>query len=320
MAASVQMSVRESPSNVHVVICHANTASISHRRMDIPWNVTHYITSARGREAACVLQYLLHHYDQLSTFTAFVHEDVGTHNPVWARWLACMKPSAQLVSLSPIHRTRVASLRVQTPRLRALAGALGIDMTAARSVPASCCGLIVVGRQRARMHGRHEYQHALRLLDAGNASAFDFEDLLHLAFGNTDARWLSNRSFVCEMPIQYEPVGAGALSHGTPMRQTITPHRRKWLRRSCGVADAEAEAGCDAVHMLKPKMGVAPVPVWQHCCAACASNLKCARWHWKVTGACATSEQRAGGWTGASASGGCRGVLLPPPTFAGRRR
>ena len=56
----------------------------------------------RTREAGAYLSYVIARYDSLPDAVAFVHADAAEHNPMWTRWLSCLRPHIDFVSLIPV--------------------------------------------------------------------------------------------------------------------------------------------------------------------------------------------------------------------------
>ena len=113
--------------------------------------------------------------------TAFVHEDVALHNPLWARWLSCLRPNASHASLSPTLRMDFTPRNLPSRlRVSKFISALGLDAnrtaTLGDVVPSSCCFLVVVARHVLRSFPLARYVNAAPF---AMEDPFELEDVAH---------------------------------------------------------------------------------------------------------------------------------------------
>jgi len=200
-------------------------------------NSTRYAGRKHVREAGAFLTHVVARYNTLAPKTAFIHEDIWLHNPVWPHWLACLRPTVTHASLSPIWQ----------PAAPAGAGILGQVLGANTSnggpVPWSCCFLIVEKRATLQITPKADYEAARSMLEAGNrngaaVTAFHLENAGHL-MRPLSKNWLQPcTNFLCELPRCKQVVGyvklAGPFSHGIPMYFESNA-LRDWQERACGV-------------------------------------------------------------------------------------
>ena len=270
--------------DIQIVICGHSKSIIKTVSHILLQNAVYYAPSSSGRDAECILKHIVTRYNDLHKYTAFVHDDIFIHNPVWMRWLACLKPSAEYASLSPVNRGKRIVLR-KSPGFKRLLDIFNV--TRQSIVPASCCGLFVAQRSRIMFHSLSVYKQALQELSNGPVTAFDFEDVLHLLFRNTDSSWLSDKHFNCGI-VKYAPINRGVtLSHGYPIRKHMHPDILSWTKKACGVQLDDSR--CNNVSFLKPKMQAAPIPTWQECCSVCASTEQCVEWK-MINNVCSTDS------------------------------
>ena len=60
-----------------------------------------YAGPRETREAGVFTRYISDRYDSLPDAVVFVHADIDVHNPVWLRWLYCLRRNVEFASLSP---------------------------------------------------------------------------------------------------------------------------------------------------------------------------------------------------------------------------
>ncbi len=89
---------------------------------DKPSSDPYFAGAIPTREAGCFFAHASRRYNELANMTVFVHEDVAAHNPVWPRWLECLRPNASHASLVRDRRSNsglhaCGSRHVFDPRL-----------------------------------------------------------------------------------------------------------------------------------------------------------------------------------------------------------
>lgn len=187
-----------------------------------------------------------------------MHHDVGLHNPVWLRWLACVRSSASFVSLSPViarvkftspvvaNRTALLrALDVDEARLSNLSGGAG-DEAARRHGSPTCCFTVLLSRAAILRLPLRAYQRARAALRARESSPFDFELQFHLlfpaSFTERAGAWRDVcEHFMCEKPqcstqhIRYFSE-TGPFTRGHARKHAPT-RLLEWEEGSCGVTD-----------------------------------------------------------------------------------
>ena len=225
------------------------------------------------REAGTFLAHVTRRYDSLAGHTAFVHGDVALHNPVWARWLRCLRNNVSFASLSPTVFDGLPHER--SASAGALSGALGIDAKMTLTPPATCCFLVVASREHLQSRARSRYVAAEALFDrrqhesaavrrvvckhrsSSNPTAFLHEgdiitschacasptdDLENLAHGlRTNADWLNPcvnfrcEESACARYVRYMRTPR-PFAHGISLATAHGPVLR-WQENACGVRD-----------------------------------------------------------------------------------
>ena len=204
-------------------------------------NVSKNAGRAHTREAGTFLTHVAQEYHLLANKTAFVHEDVWAHNPVWPLWLACLREDASYASLSPVWFDTAPGNGGQ------LANALWVGGTNRTSnVPWSCCFLTVQSRAALHAVPRSVYVKARSMLElgAGNlvrATPFDLENLANMLQRPVRHDWLHPCvSYRCEEKrcgrlVRFSRL-KGPFTHGIPIDGPGWP-LQEWQQRSCGVVD-----------------------------------------------------------------------------------
>ena len=190
------------------------------------------------REAGCYLAHIARQYHRLAKFTAFVHEDVAIHNPVWPRWLSCLRENATFASLSPIIRG-FDPLHKPHPGSLKLAQVLGVNVSDSSMIPSSCCFMLIQTRSSLQDIPSTAYASALKMVERREVDAFRLEDIAHL-LSSPSKKWLQPctnfrcEESTCKRMIQFIRVGKEALTHGMPLDKHNNAIS-SWRSRACGV-------------------------------------------------------------------------------------
>ena len=205
-----------------------------------------YAGHANTREPTSYLKFVVERYDTLPDAVAFVHEDVATHNPVWTRWLCCLRRSVDFASLSPVVLKHGGGSALET--------VAGLPLQ--RRGNPTCCLVNVQSRSTIRALPLNAYK-SMYAAATGSArvdgkdvslSAWDFEFQYHklqnatprsLAFERT-GQWRDPcEHFRCELPqcaakyVRYFAVD-GPLSQGH-VRKSLSSNQLQWENDVCGV-------------------------------------------------------------------------------------
>jgi hypothetical protein len=194
------------------------------------------------RDAGVFLAHVIRRYDSLSNLTAFVHWDAWMHNPIWPRWLDCLRSNATRASLSPLmfHPPKTA----QSSRIaEALLGPRSEALESLRGqVPATCCFHMVFSRETLRSIPKSKYEEGLRILDARNSTAFDLENVAHLLASPPRMDWLKPRESFrtqephCSRTVQYTSQQGRFVVSGIDVDPKGTATAQlQWQERACGV-------------------------------------------------------------------------------------
>ena len=211
-----------------------------------------YAGPRQTREAGVFTRYIIDRYDSLPDAVVFVHADIGAHNPVWLRWLYCLRRDVEFASLSPVIVNAMPRTRSEFLNVMNNGSAVTTDgrithspaRPGDRSFP-HCCFLVVLSRRAILRHPRTAYEEADRALAAGKVSAFDFELQYHLLFPPERHEWRNARdvcaTFQCERPAcatrfirfvtERGPLATGHSKKHTPVALL------DWEDGSCGVQD-----------------------------------------------------------------------------------
>ena len=211
-----------------------------------------YAGPSETREAGVFTRYITERYDSLPDAVVFVHADIGVHNPVWLRWLYCLRRDIDFASLSPVM---VDIPPPKGPQLLKVMnnGAAAIKNGQMHHSPARpgdrgfphCCFLVVVSRRAIRRHPRPIYEEADRALTTGKLNAFNFELQYHLLFKPELHEWRNARdvcaTFQCERPA----CATNFIRYVNELGPLATGHSKKhtpvalldWEDESCGVQD-----------------------------------------------------------------------------------
>ena len=233
-------------SNLELVVSADDAGSFSHGIDDVVQTVYHHNTSNTAdasqfagppntREAGVFLSHVTRRYTSLSGLTAFIHSDIVLHNPVWPRWLRCLRENVSVASLSPLNLWMVPGLNFSS----ALSDALGTPGGADRT-PASCCFLQVQSRAAVREKPLAAYIAALQhVLNAtGLTPAYDLERIGH-TMHRLPRNWLDPCvSYRCEEQTCSRVVShlqeEQPYVHGVPMMRA-SGRLHAWQNRACGV-------------------------------------------------------------------------------------
>lgn len=220
---------------------------------DQPVPLGEYAGPRETREAGVFTRYISERYDSLPDAVVFVHADVGVHNPVWLRWLYCLRRNVDFASLSPVLIDALM-WRKTSPFLDVMnnGSAFTTDgqmrhfpgRSGDRGFP-HCCFLVVLSRRAILQHPRTVYEEADRALTAEKLNAFNFELQYHLLFQPALHEWRGARdacaTFQCERPAcstkfirfvnEKGPLSAGHSRKYTPEALL------EWEDESCGVQD-----------------------------------------------------------------------------------
>ena len=195
------------------------------------------------REAGAFLRFVIRRYDTLPDVSVYVHADVFVHNPVWLRWLYCLRPDVDMASLSPL--IVISYPANQGNFLDTMRAASGLSTPREPRGFPICCFLAVFSRQAIRRFPLAAYQQAERLLLSNKMSAFDLELQGHFLFPPDPHEHQSARdvchAFQCEQPAcstQYirHAVHKGPLVQGHP-KKTVSAELLGWEDSVCGVQD-----------------------------------------------------------------------------------
>ena len=210
-----------------------------------------YAGPRETREAGVFTRYISDRYDSLPDAVVFVHADIGAHNPVWLRWLYCLRRDVEFASLSPIVNTMP---RRSSEFLNVMNNGSAVTTDGRIShYPARpgdrghphCCFLVVLSRRAILRHPRIVYEEADRALTAGKVNAFNFELQYHLLFQPERHEWRNARdvcaTFQCERPAcatkfirfvtERGPLASGHSKKHVPVALL------DWEDGSCGVQD-----------------------------------------------------------------------------------
>ena len=207
-----------------------------------------YAGHANTREPSSYLKFIVDRYDDLPDAVAFVHEDVATHNPVWTRWLRCLRRSVDFASLSPVVLKHGGGNALET-----IAG-----LPLLRRGNPTCCLINVQSRSTIRALPLKAYK-SMYAAATGSArvdgkdvslSAWDFEFQYHklqnatpraLAFERT-GQWRDPcEHFRCELPqcaakyIRYF-AAEGPFSQGH-VSKVLSSKQLQWENDVCGVRE-----------------------------------------------------------------------------------
>ena len=228
---------------------HTPPTSTTHRREVPPGR---YAGPSETREAGVFTRYISERYDSLPDAVVFVHADIALHNPVWLRWLYCLRHDVDFASLSPVLVDALPHQSSQFLNVMNNGSAVttGGQMHHSPARPGDrgfphCCSLIVVSRRAIHRHPRTVYEEADRALATGKLNAFNFELQYHLLFQPELHEWRNARdvcaTFQCERPacatkfIRYVaekgPIAAGHSKKHVPVALL------DWEEESCGVQD-----------------------------------------------------------------------------------
>ena len=264
------------------------------------------------RDAGCYLTHVYRRYNTLADRTLFLHDDMHIHNPVWRRWLGCLRSNASFASFSPIRRKRAVAITSHST-VRSILALLGVDPESRTRIQASCCMLFMQSQESIRSVARRSYATLLEQLHVGKMSPFRIEDSMHM-LSSANVTWLDPCvNFECQRPecrriVRYIPIGGEALTHGVPFQSHS--QLNNWKSGACGVVShgnpgvlngfgnyVRFESGCIgkatflnhpksaqwASYALKPALRAALTPCWQTCCFRCANSLRCAQWAWNMS-------------------------------------
>ena len=248
---------------IEVVVSADTHGSFTGTMMDASTTIYHHNASADAtwyvgppdaREAAVFLAHIIRRYSSLAERTAYIHQDMALHNPVWPRWLRCLRPNATFASLSPSIFDLNKQINYSTFLLSKALGMPGYGIDS--SVPAACCVLLVQSRELAHTKALANYKWALDLLLRNeNASttlfgkpAWEFEAMAH-TMHPLRPDWLRPCvNFRCEDPVCNRAVKyfkeLPPTTHGVPMLKT-NGNLHLWQNKACGVnavARSEAQA------------------------------------------------------------------------------
>lgn len=212
-------------------------------------DVRHYVGPPETREASAFLLHAATRYNTLADLTAFVHEDVWMHNPVWPHWIACLRENTSIASLSPIWQRDAPGTIGPLAHLIHPAQSLGN-----RAPPWSCCFLMVHARQVLHTIPQATYELLTRRVVApgGKSKNNSFFTPFHLEnAGNVlyplPANWLDPCvNYRCEEPrckrmVRYVS-HVGPASHGIPI-STESRALASWQSRACGVVQLHEPEG-----------------------------------------------------------------------------
>ena len=218
-----------------------------------------YAGPSETREAGVFTRYIIERYDSLPDAVVFVHADINVHNPVWLRWLYCLRHDVEFASISPVmvdaHPPRKGS---KSPLLNVFnKGSEATSVSGASGRPwysparpgdrgfPHCCFLVVVSRRAIHRHPRTVYEEVDRALTTGTVNAFHFELQYYLLFQPERHEWRNARdvcaTFQCERPacatkfIRYV-TESGPLATGHS-KKTTPVALLDWEDESCGVQD-----------------------------------------------------------------------------------
>ena len=199
------------------------------------------------REAGAYLKYSIERYESLPDVAAFVHEDVEVHNPVWRRWLSCLRSGIDTASLSPVLFKQPA---IRHTRLGALAKRLGLA-TRSNNGASTCCLLVAQGREEIRSLPLHALQSILESLRNGTVDAWDHEFEFHTLYqpskqgANAELAGLWRdpcEHFKCEDPscgskyIRYIRSDGSPFVSGRP-KKVVDSKLMTWEEDACGVSN-----------------------------------------------------------------------------------
>ena len=211
-----------------------------------------YAGPSQTREAGVFTRYISERYDSLPDAVVFLHADIYVHNPVWLRWLYCLRRDVEFANLSPVIVNSLPRSQSEFLNVMNNGSAVTTDGRMAHS-PARpgdrgrphCCFLVVLSRTAILRHPRTVYKEADRALTAGKVNAFQFELQYHLLFKPELHEWQNARdvcaTFQCERPAcatkfirfvtEKGPLKAGHSKKHLPVALL------DWEDESCGVQD-----------------------------------------------------------------------------------
>ena len=211
-----------------------------------------YAGPRETREAGVFTRYISDRYDSLPDAVVFVHADIGAHNPVWLRWLYCLRRDVEFASLSPVIVNAMPRRSSEFLNVMNNGSAVTTDGRISH-YPARpgdrghphCCFLVVLSRRAILRHPRIVYEEADRALTAGKVNAFNFELQYHLLFQPERHEWRNARdvcaTFQCERPAcatkfirfvtERGPLASGHSKKHVPVALL------DWEDGSCGVQD-----------------------------------------------------------------------------------
>ena len=131
--------------------------------------------SVRLREAGAYFKYTVERYDTLPGATAFIHDDIEIHNPVWRRWLACLRPKIDTVSLSPLLFPSNPKVKGRAQRAAEASGVSARQTVGVGYGPPTCCLIVVQSRGEIQTLPRAAYLDQLEGLRNGTIDAWDHE-------------------------------------------------------------------------------------------------------------------------------------------------
>eukprot|EP00996_Jenningsia_fusiforme_P007114 NODE_934_length_1811_cov_83.190692_g821_i0.p1 GENE.NODE_934_length_1811_cov_83.190692_g821_i0~~NODE_934_length_1811_cov_83.190692_g821_i0.p1 ORF type:complete len:400 (-),score=52.69 NODE_934_length_1811_cov_83.190692_g821_i0:610-1761(-) len=257
----------------------------------------------RHTEEFAYMKFIADHYKFLPNVTVFIHGDVSIHNPMWFRWVDCLRPDVQFASLSPLivpkedMKEKEKYLDFDTPLLMKIFGQPEATVQQ-RGTPA-CCFMMAISRQNLQRHDITAYKEALRTtLHYSGKHAWNgwlFEYYFHMLMWRDPAdirvelkgEWADVcRSFQCERPmcrnmIQYFPWEDWKVQHGHPV-EGPTPVQHAWEDKVCGYRAAPTASAVGATRLERTvvvrETQVGNVRDWLQCCAACGEHLWCTYW------------------------------------------
>ena len=160
------------------------------------------------------------------------------HNPVWPRWLRCLRDNATFAALGPA-RYPLQGLNFSALWLSDELGTPGYGVD--DSVPAACCFLFVQSKELVLTKPLDNYKRANRIIQEApdGKPGWDFERLAH-TMHRLRPDWLEPCvNFRCEDPVCARAVGyvkeLTPVTHGVPMLLT-RGLVHDWQHRACGVS------------------------------------------------------------------------------------
>ena len=207
-----------------------------------------YAGPSETREAGVFTRYINERYDSLPDVAVFVHADIDVHNPVWLRWLYCLRRNVEFASLSPA----IISLPSRGPQLLNVmskgSAAITDGQMQARlgdyGFP-NCCFLVVVSRSAIHRHPRTVYEEAERALATGKLSAYHFELQYDMLFQPVRHAWRNARDVCATFQCEHPACATNFIRHVTADGPLAVGHSKKhtpvalldWENECCGVQD-----------------------------------------------------------------------------------